>query len=463
MKLTLEQVLGATGGRVLGGTPPGNPVFTGVATDTRTLQPGSLFVALKGPRFDGHDYLATAAAAGAAGVLVHREVSAQGLPAVRVADTLVALGQLGRWVRRTLGPRVLAVTGSVGKTTTKEIAAAVLGALGMPALVTPGNWNNRVGLPLTLLGATGEEQVAVLELGISEVGEMSHLTSICEPDVALITAVAECHTEGLGSLEGVATEKRSVQAGLRAGGALVVPVGEPLLNRPSEKPGCNKITFGWDPRADVVADGWQARGEEGSMFRLDGVPVQLGLPGRHNADNAVAALAGLDALGVPWRDGVGALASLRPSPLRGEVRRVAGDIRLLVDCYNANPRAVEASLEVFAGLAGAARKIAVLGEMRELGRGAEEGHNRVGRAAARAGVEQLHLLGRHTAWVRDAAVAAGVSAGSIWIYDDREALVVSLLRRLRPGDWVLVKGSRALGLEAVVDAVAGHSERAAMG
>ena len=453
MKINLEQVLAATGGTHLGRAPTGDPVFSGVATDTRSLQPGSLFVALQGPRFDGHDYLGAARDAGAAGAVVHREVPAQGLPTVRVSDTLVALGQLGRWVRRTRRLRVLAVTGSVGKTTTKEMAAAVLAALGVQALVTPGNWNNRVGLPLTLLGATGEEEVAVLELGISEPGEMAHLAGICEPDVALITAVAECHTEGLGSLEGVAREKHAVQAGLRPGGTLVVPAGEPLLNRPLEMDGCHKITFGWDARADVVADGWQARGEEGSSFRFDGVPVRLGLTGRHNADNAVAALAGLDALGVPWRDGVAALAGLRPSPLRGEVRRTAGGIHLLVDCYNANPRAVEASLETFAGLAGPARKIAVLGEMRELGGCAEEGHNRVGRAAARAGVEQLHLLGRDTAWVRDAAAAAGVPAGGIWIYDDREALAVSLVRRLRRGDWVLVKGSRALGLEVVADAV----------
>jgi UDP-N-acetylmuramoyl-tripeptide--D-alanyl-D-alanine ligase len=453
VKIRLDQVLGATGGVLLGGAAGGPVVFAGVATDTRSLGPGSLFVALQGPRFDGHDYLDAARESGAAGVVVHRDVPAPGLPTVRVADTLGALGQLGRWVRRTRQLRVLAVTGSVGKTTTKEIAAAVLASLGEPSLVTPGNWNNRVGLPLTLLGAAGGERVAVLELGISEPGEMAHLTGICEPDVALITAVSECHTEGLGDLEGVAAEKREVQAGLRPGGTLVVPADEPLLNRPVAAAGCRKLTFGWAPGADLVAEAWQSRGEGGSTFRLDGVSVRLGLPGQHNAENAVAALAGLEALGVRWRDGVEALAGLRAPPLRGEVRRVAGDVHLLVDCYNANPRAVEASLSTFAGLAGAARKIAVLGEMRELGRGAEEGHGRVGRAAARAGVEQLHLLGRDTGWVRDAAAAAGVPAERIWIYDDREALAVSLVRRLHPGDWVLVKGSRALGLELVAEAV----------
>jgi len=462
VKLTLEQVLDATGGQLQGGFAGENPVFAGVATDTRELTPGSLFVALCGPRFDGHDYLTAARDAGAAAVLVHRDTPAFGLPAVRVADTLVALGQLGRWVRRSRHLRVLAITGSVGKTTTKEMAAAVLAAAGIPALVTPGNWNNRVGLPRTLLGASGEEQVAVLELGISEPGEMAHLTAICEPDVALITAVAECHTAGLGSLAGVAEEKLAVQAGLRPGGTLVVPAEEPLLQRPAS-PGCCKVTFGWTAEADRRADAWAPQGEAGSTFRFDGVPVRLGLPGRHNADNAVAALAGLDALGAPWRDGVAALAGLRASPLRGDLRTLAGGVHLLVDCYNANPRAVEASLETFAALAGTARKIAVLGEMRELGSCAAEGHRRVGRAAARAGVAQLHLLGRETAWVRDAAAVGGVCAEQIWMYDDREALAVSLVRRLRPGDWVLLKGSRALGLEVVADTVQRASLRAAAG
>jgi UDP-N-acetylmuramoyl-tripeptide--D-alanyl-D-alanine ligase len=427
--------------------------FTGVATDTRTLLPGSLFVALHGPRFDGHDYLSEAIAAGAAGVVVHREVAGIRVPVVSVACTLVALGWLGRWVRRRLGLRVLAITGSVGKTTTKEMASAVLSALGEAALVTPGNWNNRVGLPLTLLGAGGAERVAVLELGINEPGEMAHLTRICEPDVALITAVAECHTEGLGSLEGVAKEKRVIQAGLRTDGILVVPTGDPLLDLPVELAGRSKRTFGWVPEADLVATDWQPRGESGSALLVNGTAVEVGLPGRHNADNALAALAGLDALGVRWRDGVSGLASLRSPPLRGEVRRASGNVHLMVDCYNANPRAVEASLDTFSELAGAARKIVVLGEMRELGCEAEAGHARVGRAAARVGVEQLHLLGRDTAWIREAAAAAGVPPERIWIYDDREALAVSLMRRLRPGDWVLLKGSRALGLEAVAEAM----------
>ncbi len=450
MRLTLAEVLAATGGR-LEGPAPAAAAFA-AATDTRTLPPGALFVALAGPHHDGHDHLPAALARGAAAAVVHRGEAPAGLPVIRVEDTLEALGALGRWVRRALPWRVLAITGSVGKTTTKEFAGALLRAGGGAVLQTPGNWNNRVGLPLTLLGARGDEGAAVLELGISEVGEMAHLTAIAEPEVAVVTAVAECHTEGLGGLAGVAREKLAIARGLVAGGRLVLPQGEPLLAPP---PGVETVTFGWRPGADVRGEAFESRGADGCRFAVEGREIRLGLPGRHNAENALAALAAVRALGASWDGAAEALAAVHPAPLRGEVRETPGGVRLLVDCYNANPRAVEAALETFADLAGAARKVAVLGEMRELGELAEAGHRRVGRAAAAAGVAELHLLGAATGWIREGAAAAGVPPDRIWQYVDREALGAAVARRLGAGDWVLVKGSRALGLEAVAETLAG--------
>jgi len=447
MRLELEVVAGATGGTV---EATRDQSFTGVSTDTRNLTPGSLFVALVGPHHDGHAYLTEAARRGASGVVIHRGEAPPGVTTVRVADTLVALGDLGRWVRRDLGLRVLAVTGSVGKTTTKEMAAALLRGAGLATLQTPGNWNNRVGLPLTLLGARGDEQAAVLELGISEAGEMDHLTRICEPDVAVVTAVAECHTEGLGCLEDVAREKLAIAEGLRPGGTLVLPSSDPLLLPP---PGVPVQTFGWDDGADVRGRDWQPVAGGGSTFRVEDLEIRLALPGRHNARNALAALAAVRALGFTWSGAAEALSQLRPAPLRGEVRATPGGTHLLVDCYNANPRAVEAALETLGELAGAARRIAIVGEMRELGDLARAGHVRVGRAAARLPVDELHLLGRATEWTRDGAAAAGLPPERIWIYADRDALAAAVSRRLRPGDWVLVKGSRALGLEAVAEAL----------
>ena len=448
MRFTLAEVLRATGGQHLAGPP--DREFRGVGTDSRTLREGELFVALKGPRHDGHDYLEEALRAGAAGAVVERGPVPEGLAAVVVPDTLKALGELGQLARRKAGLRVIAVTGSAGKTTTRELAAALLRAAGLAVLTSPGNWNNRVGVPLSLLRATGDEEVAVLELGVSEPGEMAELSRIAEPDVAVITNVAPCHTEGLGGLEGVIREKMQIIRGLRQGGVIVAPHGDPRL-RPPE--GVRTVTFGWAPGADVRGEGYACRGPEGCAFRVGGREVRLPLPGRHNALNALAALAAVRALGVEAGAPAGAWPEVRLPPLRAEIRTTRAGVHLLVDCYNANPRAVEAALETLAELAGGARKVAVLGEMRELGALCQEGHEAVGRAAVRYGVDELHLLGPATVAVREAATQAGLPPDRIWMYEDREALAAALGRVLRPGDWVLIKGSRVLGLEAVAEAL----------
>ncbi len=455
MRFTLGEAATATGG-ILENAPSHELILDGVCTDTRNPRPGSLFVALRGPRFDGHGFLGDAVARGASALVIHDGTPPPGVPALRVGDTLEALGALGRMVRRKLNVAVLAVTGSVGKTTTKELAATMLREAGIPTLQTPGNWNNRVGLPLTLLGSAGDEEAAVLELGISEPGEMAHLTAICEPDAAIITAVAECHTEGLGCLEDVAREKLTVAEGLRPGGVLVLPHADPLLVSPR---GSRCLTFGWRPGADVRGEDYESWGTAGGRFRVGESEVRLSLPGSHNATNALAALAGLQALGLPWERGVAGLAGVRPGALRGEVRSLTAGTKLMVDCYNANPLAVEAALSTLRDLAGSARLIAVLGEMRELGSLTAASHTRVGEVAARLGVSELHLLGDDTEWVREGAAANGLSPARIWIYQDRDALAAAVLRRMRPGDWVLVKGSRALGLEAVADALSRWSPR----
>ncbi|MBI5442894.1 MAG: UDP-N-acetylmuramoyl-tripeptide--D-alanyl-D-alanine ligase [Deltaproteobacteria bacterium] len=454
MRLSLSDVLAATGGTLEG---PSAPVtFGAVSTDTREIGEGSLFLALKGERFDGHDFVEEALRRGAAGVVLSAGPAPGSVPAVRVADTLLALGALGRFVRRRLGLRVIAVTGSVGKTTTKEMIGALLRAEGLRVLQTPGNLNNRIGLPLTLLSAVGDEETAVLELGVSEPGEMAHLTRICEPDVAVITAVAACHTERLGSVEGVAREKLSIAQGLREGGTLVLPFGEPLLVAPA---GVRAARFGWEPGAELRGEGLELHGNDGSSFRLGSVELDLPLPGRHNAENALAALAAVRACGFSAERAPEALASLRPSPLRGEVRAGVHGARLYVDCYNANPRAMEAALETVATLAGSSRRVAVLGEMKELGELCREGHARVGRVAARLGYDELHLLGESCRWVGEAAVEAGLAPGKARVYGGKEELSEALPGRLGPGDWVLIKGSRAMGLEAVAERLSTPDQR----
>lgn len=448
MRWRLGELAAAAGGELRGGDPETR--VERVHTDTRTLRPGDVFVALVGPRHDGHDHLAEAADRGAVAAVVHRTERLPALPAIVVDDTLRALGRLGAEARRRLGIPVIGVTGSAGKTTTRELAAALLRDLGHRVLTSPGNWNNRIGLPLTLLGASGDETAAVLELGISEPGEMAELTAVAQPHVAVITCVAPCHTEGLGGLEGVAREKLAIARGLRPGGTLVLPFGDERLSPPE---GVRCLTFGWEAGADVRAEGFRSRGAEGVEFRLEGREVRLALFGRHNATNALAAWAAVRALGLGAPDPERAWREVASAPLRGEVRRTRSGALLYVDCYNANPKAVEAALETLAELAGGARMLAVLGEMRELGALCRAGHEAVGRAAARLGVAELHLLGPRTVAVREAALDAGMPPERVWIYDDRATLAAAVARRLREGDWVLVKGSRAMGLEAVADAL----------
>ena len=447
MKFPLDEVGRATGGRLIG---TGEPYLEldGVSTDSRAVRPGSLFVALRGPRFDGHDYVAKALGDGARAVLVEQGRAPAGAPAIEVDDTLVSLGRLAQWVRRRRGLTVVAITGSVGKTTTKELTAEVLRASGGNVLQTPGNWNNRIGLPLTLLGARGDEDTAVLELGISEPGEMAHLTAICEPDVAVVTAVAHAHTELLGGLEGVAREKLTIVEGLRPGGTLVLPHGDPLLRAPQ---GVRTVTFGWHEGANLRGDQLKLQGRRGCRFQVDGLWFDLSLHGRHNAHNALAALAVARLLGVFPADAARGLAALEPSPLRGELKTSDRGFHLLLDCYNANPTATEAALETLENLSGESRRIAVLGEMKELGGHSRESHARIGRAAAERGVSSLHLLGADTRWTREAALEAGLEPSRVHWHEDRETLAEALNAELGPGDWVLVKGSRAVGLETVAD------------
>jgi UDP-N-acetylmuramoyl-tripeptide--D-alanyl-D-alanine ligase len=460
MRISFADAARATGGTAEG---PGGEgiVFEGVATDTRTDLRGRLFVALRGERFDGHDFLAEAATKGAAGVLFSRGNPPADVPALRVDDTLAALGRLGRWARRRPGFRVAAVTGSFGKTTTKDLAVALLRAGGGTVLGTEGNLNNRIGLPMTLLRGRGDEEYGVLELGVSVPGEMAHLAAVCEPDVALVTGVGAAHTEGLGSLAGVAEEKLDVAGGLPPGGTLLLPHGDPLLIPPPElaERGVRVVSFGWEAGASVRGESLESLGAGGSRFRVEGRTVRVGLAGRHNAANALAAWALARALGAPMPEGEDVFAAVATPRLRGEIRPGPKGTTLLVDCYNANPRAVAAALDTLAELAGASRKIFVLGEMRELGTLEESAHREIGRLAVERGVSILHLVGPAARWAGEGAAEAGLDPARIHRHPDRQGVAESLAATLAEGDWVLIKGSRAAGLDHVAEALEARKVR----
>jgi UDP-N-acetylmuramoyl-tripeptide--D-alanyl-D-alanine ligase len=452
--LTLADVAAATGAAAAAGAPS-ERALAGVSIDSRTLPAGALFVAIAGPRFDGHDFLAQAAGRGAAAALVHRDVvDAHGLPLLRVADTTRALADLSRHVRLVAAIPVVAITGSMGKTTTKEMTAALLGTRG-PVLKTEGNLNNQYGLPLTLLRLAPEHRAAVLELGMSAAGELRLLSGIAQPDVAIITNVAPVHLEFFPSIEAIAAAKAEILEGLRPSGAAVLNGDDPRLRRVGEAfRGGDVLWFGHDRRFDVSAENW--RGTPFGMrfdLRLGGrtLDIALPLPGPHFVMNFLAAAAAAHRLGVD-PDAIAETAThMTAAAHRGQVLRLTEGVTLIDDCYNANPQAVEAAI-VALEMASGARRVAVLGDMLELGPTGPGLHRQVGEAIAPR-IDVLVGVGTLAGGFLEGARAAGCSAETLHAFPDAASAAAAITEIVRPGDAVLVKGSRGVHLEGIVDAL----------
>ncbi len=424
----------------------------GVSSDSRSLSPGGLFVALHGPRFDGHDFLEQVAEKGAAGALVDGRVS-DALPCLRVENARIGLGRLGALWREASRAQVAAVTGSNGKTTVKEMLAAILARVG-ETLATQGNLNNDIGLPLTLCRLQ-DEQFAVVEIGANHPGEISYLSRIARPRVAIINNAGRAHLEGFGTLEGVARAKGEIIEGLAADGVLVFNADDPHAPLWREMAGQRgKITFGVEKAADVSSPAgslelaWNETGFN-SRFEVrvgdETFTVALALAGAHNRMNALAAIAAAHAMGVPRRAMIEGLADLKPVAGRLAPRKGVKGVWVVDDSYNANPDSVRRAAEVLATAPG--RKLLVLGDLGELGGEAEALHRELGEQIYHQGVDLLFTCG---ALSRAASEAFGGGASH---FDSREALVDALLPRLEPGDTVLVKGSRAARMEQVVEAL----------
>ncbi len=453
--LTMEDVIAASGGRRLATAHAGT--LAGVSIDSRTLEPGQLFVAIVGPRFDGHDFLAQAVERGAAAALVHREVALPpGVDVVRVADTTQALGSLAAHLRLAAEVPVLAITGSTGKTTTKEMAAAFLETRG-PVLKTRGNLNNQWGLPLTLLGLRPRHQAAVLELGMSAAGELRALSGIARPDVAVITNVAPVHLEFFSSVDAIAAAKGEILEGLRPGGAAVLNGDDARVRRIGESFAGEVVWFGSDRRFEVCAEAWRGT-IHGMRFdlRIGGrkLDVALPLPGRHFVTSFLAAAAAADRLGVDAEAIVAAAARIEAAPGRGRVHRLDQGVTLLDDSYNANPVAVEAAVAALA-LGPVGRRVAFLGDMLELGPAAPELHRQVGAAVA-AQLDELVAVGPLARHLAEGARQGGLSASSVATFDTSEQAAAAASGLVHPGDSVLVKGSRGIAMERVVAALVAH-------
>jgi UDP-N-acetylmuramoyl-tripeptide--D-alanyl-D-alanine ligase len=456
---TVQDIVRATQGALVAGDL-GIPV-TGVSIDSRSLAVGEAFFAIHGHRLDGHVFLGDAAARGAACLVVHAlpdEVPAN-VPLVLVEDTTRALGKLAAWHRSRFAIPVVAVTGSNGKTTTKELAAGVLSTR-WEVLRPERSFNNQWGLPLTLLKLSPEHQAVVLEIGSNARGEVAALAALAAPTVGIVTTVAAVHTEYLGSLDGVREEKAGLVRALVADGVAVLNADDPRVAGMARETRARVVTYGLGSTARVRAVGHVVEDETGLSFTLEAdgerQPVTLALAGRHNASNALAAAAAGVALGLPLADVARGLGGVRPVAGRCVWRR-AGEVTILDDTYNASPVSVRAALDTVAARRHGRRVIVVLGDMLELGAISDEAHREVGRQVATLPADELIGLGRATQATVEAAREAGlVQATHLTTFEDT---VAHLLKRLASGDLVLVKGSRGMRMERVVDALVARLAR----
>lgn len=444
MTLDLQAV-----GRAMGAGGNPRPVkVTGWSVDTRTQSPGDVYFALRGPNFDGHAFVAAAAEKGAAAVVVERAADVRGPDILCVGDTLRALQDTGAWARTKWGGSVVGVTGSAGKTTTKDAIAHLL-ETDMMVGRTIGNLNNHVGVPLSILRLPDGCRAAVLEVGMNHAGEIARLAEIARPDVGVVTNVGYAHVEFFeAGIEGVAAAKRELIEGLRPDGVAVLNADDPRVSRfRGAHPG-RSITFGFSEGADVRAEKADLRAD-GSSFRALGVDYETGLTGRHAVLNLLAAIAVAQVFEIAPERLRDAVRTFTAGKMRGERLEHRG-VTIWNDCYNSNPEAARSMIDVLAATP-ARRRIAVLGEMLELGDASEQLHREVGRYAATHGVDLLIGVRGAARFTVDEARAAGMPASAAVIVEDPAEAGELARREAREGDAILFKGSRGVRVERALE------------
>ncbi len=427
--------------------------LSGISTDSRNLAPGSLFVPLRGERFDGHDYLGQAVKNGAAACLSEEVVAGLSVPVVRVANTLRALGDIAAAYRLQLNGPLVAITGSAGKTTTKEMLATILEQVA-PGLKTSGNFNNLIGLPLTLFRLKKEHQWAVLEMGTSALGEIERLTEIAQPTIGVITNIGAAHLETLRGLDGVSRAKGELYAGLQ-GGTAILNLDDPRVSRLPVANGVKKLTYGISEQAQVRAEHIE---EITAGVRFDLLSagqshrIELRIPGRHNVSNALAAASAALEMQVSVDKIANGLNQFVAIPGRMNLTPLPCGGLLLDDSYNSNPLSAYAALDALVSLTGSGRRVAVLGDMLELGEDSAQMHEDLGVKVAGA-AELLVGIGQFSADLCRGAKAAGMKAGQMTELKDAAAAIEYLQVQQRSGDKILVKGSRGVRLEQVAEAL----------
>ncbi|HBD07497.1 MAG TPA: UDP-N-acetylmuramoyl-tripeptide--D-alanyl-D-alanine ligase [Syntrophobacteraceae bacterium] len=459
MSWTVARILEASEGQLLQGNPA-QPVAD-ISTDSRRIQSGDAFVPLIGDRFDGHDFLDVVVNRGVSVVLVQRDRMAWAAPShvtvVLVEDTLRALGRLARYWRLRHPIPVVGITGSNGKTSTKEMLTSIL-QQNLNVLKNPGNLNNLVGAPLTLLQLQPIHDAAVVEMGINMPGEMARLVEIVHPDVGLITNIQPAHLEGLISPDTILAEKGLLWQGLAAGGLAVVNRDDERLKAFAQNLSCRQLSYSLsDPVAEVHVRGEVFLHDHGSDFQLDleGNLVEVTLPvlGRHQVHNAVAAAAVAYGIGQPVDTIVEGLAQHHPVSQRMQIRHLADGTRIIDDTYNANPRSVLAAVQTLAAVHDDRPWMVVLGEMRELGETSAALHRKLGQRIGPLGMDRLFTLGGLAEHIATGAKETGLAPDRCYHGADHDDIVVRLKSHWVPGAWILVKGSRGMTMEKIVEGI----------
>jgi len=425
-----------------GSLPRGSASVSGITTDTRKIGKGDVFVALKGERFDGHDYLRDAVRDGASALVVSRvpKLNALGVPIYEVRDTLVALGALAHYWRRAWGKTIIGVAGSNGKTSTKDLIKA---ALSRSYLVhaTTGNLNNRIGVPLSLLSIPPEAEIAVIELGTSLPGEVAILRDIAQPDIALVTSIAEEHLEGLGDLAGVLREEAAVYEGVGVG---IAPSAQPEIAAAARQKAGRVIVAGLESAADVRPDRWQIGPDGLGNIEIGGVTIRPPLRGLHNLRNTMLALAVARECGVTYEDAAAGIAAM-PQPKMRVSWEQLGDVTLINDAYNANPGSTRAAIELLQGAGSARQRVIVLGTMRELGAASAQCHADIAGLALASGADIVAGIGEFAP-----ALEKQDERGRVITAPDVEDLWPRLQARLKRDAIILLKASRGVQLERLV-------------
>jgi UDP-N-acetylmuramoyl-tripeptide--D-alanyl-D-alanine ligase len=468
MSWRLEDIVSAAGGRLLyGGGAQG---FGGIGIDSRTIGAGDFFVAICGATHDGHRFIPQVVAKGVRGIMVqdkgairpdHGALEREGVACVAVSDTTRALGALAAFVRRRMQIPVVAITGSNGKTTTRRMTALIMDQQ-YKTLATEGNLNNEIGLPLTLFRLTADHQAAVLELGTNHPGEIDRLGAICRPTIGLITNVGPAHLEFFGNIQTVARAKAELLAHIAPGGYAVLNKDDQLVSAMADQAPCRVLYFGTASGAEIRAESIQETAA-GVRFRLilpdDRLDIALRSPGRFMVSNALAAAAAGHAAGVEARAIQAGLESFAPVKGRLDVVTAANQVHIIDDTYNANPSSMAAAIQTLAVLKGSNRGYIVLGDMLELGDRAPTLHRQVGALAGKSGAAKVYACGRYAEDVIAGARQAGMTPGQLTAAA-KEEIAALLIGELQTGDWVLVKGSRGMAMETVVEAVLNWARKA---